>query len=246
MIVSGKYSMRVGLLALLGVLLLGGCDKPKPAPAPATLAADTTRDWTQAITATPEGGFRMGNPDAKVKLVEFASLSCPHCREFFEQGVPTVTNTYVKSGRLSYEFRPYILFGPDFGPSLLVRCQTPEVAMNLIAAFYTNQKTWLEPFTKLTADDQKRLQAMPLDQQIKGLAETGKLDEFVRTRGIPKSKFDACLTDKAGVDKLAAIRDEANTKYGLTGTPTFVVNGNTLADTSNWAALQPKLETALQ
>jgi len=239
---------RFGAAMLLVVLSLAGCDKPKPAPSPTTTTATAmpTQDWTQTIVATPEGGFRMGNPDAKVKLVEYASLSCPHCREFFEQGMPTVTSTYVKGGRLSYEFRPYILFGPDFGPSLLVRCQTPEVAFNLIGAFYTNQKSWLDPFTKLTADDQKRLQALPEDQQIKALAETGKLDAFVRARGIPRAKFDACLGDKAGVDKLAAMRDEANTKYQLTGTPTFVVNGTTLTDTSNWAALQPKLETALQ
>jgi len=242
----------LGLAGLAALLVLGGCNKPAAtAPDATTTTATTavaapTQDWTQVIVATPEGGFRMGNPDAKVKLLEFASLTCPHCREFHEQGMPTVTGTYVKSGKLSYEYRPFILNGIDFAPSLLVRCQPANVAFNLIGAFYENQPSWVQPFTKLTPDDQKRLQALPAEQQIKALALTGGLDAFVRARGIPRAKFDQCLSDKAGVDKLSAIRDEAVTKYQLTGTPTFAINGTTQTDVFNWAKLQPKLETALQ
>ncbi len=217
--------------------------------AAAPAAAATTagkRDWTQVIAATPEGGFRIGNPDAKVKLVEFASLTCPHCREFHEQALPVLKSSYVASGKLSYEYRPFILNGVDFPPSLLVRCQPAPVAFNLIAAFYENQPSWTLPYTKLTDDDSKRLQALPPTEQIKGLGLAGGLDGFVRSRGIPRAKFDQCLTDKAGVDKLSAIRDEATNKYGLTGTPWFVVNGTTQKDVFNWAMLRPKLDTALQ
>jgi protein-disulfide isomerase len=50
-------------------------------------------DWTQVVTQTPEGGMLMGNPNAKVKLVEYGSLTCPHCREFDETGVAPLMNT---------------------------------------------------------------------------------------------------------------------------------------------------------
>ena len=68
----------------------------------------------------------------------------------------------------------------------------------------------------------------------------------MRTRGQPRAKFDQCLTDKAGIDQLSKIRDEAVSKYELTGTPTFVLNGVTQKDVYNWEKLQPKLVTALQ
>lgn len=214
--------------------------------APAAASTAGKQDWTQVIAATPEGGFRMGNPDAKVKLLEFASLTCPHCREFHEQALPVLKSNYVASGKLSYEYRPFILNGVDFPPSLLVRCEPAPVAFNLIAAFYENQPSWTLPYTKLTAEDSKRLQALPAAEQIKGLGLAGGLDSFVRSRGIPRAKFDQCLTDQAGVDKLSKIRDEATNKYGLTGTPWFVVNGTTQKDVFNWAMLRPKLDTALQ
>ncbi len=268
-----RFRTALGLAALLA---LSACNKPATtttasapttatgatppsAITPATAAATTTpvaaaalatapgkRDWTQVIAATPDGGFRIGNPDAKVKLVEFASLTCPHCREFHEQALPVLKSNYVATGKLSYEYRPFILNGVDFPPSLLVRCQPAPVAFNLIAAFYENQPSWTLPYTKLTADDSKRLQALPPAEQIKGLGLAGGLDSFVRSRGIPRAKFDQCLSDQAGVDKLTKIRDEATNKYGLTGTPWFVVNGTTQKDTFNWAMLRPKLDTALQ
>ena len=72
--------------------------------APATAASPAGQDWTTVVAATPEGGFRMGNPNAPVKLVEFASLTCPHCQEFHEAGQPTIKDKYVATGKISYEY----------------------------------------------------------------------------------------------------------------------------------------------
>ena len=52
-------------------------------------------DWTQMVSETPQGGFVMGNPNAPVKLIEFGSLTCPHCAEFSEQGAPVIVSKYV-------------------------------------------------------------------------------------------------------------------------------------------------------
>ena len=117
-----------------------------PAAAPVSATAPAGQDWTQVVAATPEGGFRMGNPDAKVKLVEFASLTCPHCREFHEAALSTIKSKYVASGNVSYEFRNFVLNGPDFAASLLARCQGPQPFFGLLNAFFTDQATWTEPF----------------------------------------------------------------------------------------------------
>ncbi len=244
-------------LTLVAVLALAACDnsasdaatgtKTKAAaPAAATATATATKDWTTVVSATPEGGFRMGNPNAPVKLLEFASLTCPHCKDFHEEALPTIKAKYIATGKVNYEFRNFVLNGPDFAASMLARCQGPTVFFNLLNAFFVNQAMWTEPFTKLTEADTKRLQALPEDQQIAALAVTGGLDGFMRTRGMPRAKFDQCLADKKAFEQLTRMRTDAVEKYKLTGTPAFIINGETQADTYNWATLQPKLQAAVK
>src|SRR3546814_1043579 len=62
------------------------------------LAPAQGKDWTKVVVATTEGGVRMGNPDAPVKLIEFASFTCPHCREFNEAAADVLKSKYVASG----------------------------------------------------------------------------------------------------------------------------------------------------
>lgn len=248
---AGRGNWR-SALSVVAVLALAACDNSASDAATgskaktAAPAAAATKDWTTVVAATPEGGFRMGNPDAPVKLLEFASLTCPHCKDFHEEAMPTIKAKYIATGKISYEYRSFVLNGPDFAASLLARCQGPGVFFNLLNAFYANQVMWTEPFTKLTEADSKRLSALPQDQQIAALAVAGGLDGFMRTRGMPRAKFDQCLTNKAAIDQLTKIRSDAIEKYKLTGTPTFIINGVTQAETYNWATLQPKLQAAVK
>ena len=240
------------LTAVAGVVLAAGSAlattpapvaRPRPATAP---PAARPASWLDVVVATPQGGFRQGNPNARVKLLEFGSLTCSHCGAFAHEGVPELRAKYVATGKVSYEYRPFILNGIDFAPSLLVRCQPPAAALKLIDAFYEQQPQWTLPFTKPLPDDvQKRLAALPENQQVTAFAAQGGLDGFMRTRGMTRARFDQCTSDKAGIAKLSEIRDDADKNYGLTGTPTFVINGKTLADTANWARLKPQLDAAL-
>lgn len=231
--------------ATLLALAAGSAAAALPAKSVAAPAAKPA-SWLDVVVATPQGGIRQGNPNARVKLLEFGSLTCSHCGAFAHEGVPTLRAKYVATGKVSYEYRPFILNGVDFAPSLLVRCQTPAAALKLIDAFYDQQQQWTLPFTKPLPDDvQKRLAALPDNQQITAFAAQGGLDGFMRTRGMTRARFDQCTSDKAGIAKLNEIRDDANKNYNLTGTPTFVINGKTLADTSNWARLKTALDAAL-
>jgi protein-disulfide isomerase len=213
--------------------------------ATAAAANPAGTDWTKVMVATPEGGFRIGNPDAKVKLLEFASLTCPHCREFHEAAMPTIRDKYVASGNVSYEFRNFVLNGPDFAASMLARCQGAEPFFGLLGAFMDDQVAWTEAFTKMTPEDNARLSALPEDQQVAALAQLGKLDEYVRARGMPRAKFDQCLADKAQLAQLTKLRSEATDKYKLTGTPGFIINEVTQEGVYSWADLEPKLKAAL-
>jgi protein-disulfide isomerase len=202
-------------------------------------------DWTQVVSETPEGGFRMGNPNAPVKLVEYASLSCPHCAEFEEQGVPTLRDKYVKSGQVSWEFRTFILFGSDPGVSMLLHCQGATPFFRLSEELYATQRDWGAKLQSLTEQQQQQLQAMSPQQAGAALVPILGLDEFFRQRGMPQSRIDSCLADKAMADKVGAIT-QLGTKEGVTGTPTFFINGKQAPETAGWAKLEPQLRAAIK
>ena len=199
------------------------------------------RDWQSVVTATPEGGFRMGNPDAKVKFLEFASLTCPHCRDFNAESNAKLRE-YVASGQVSYEYRNFVLNGEDLAISVAARCLPPAAFFRSVDQLYATQKDWIGNYVKLTPDQFKAIQAMPRDRQLIALADAGKMDEFFRLRGLPRARYEACLKDEANVKKLQTIADEAVKKYSLQGTPTFVLNGETKADLHTW----PEVDAAIK
>ena len=241
-----------GALAASLALVLAACgadDAQAPtgsANAQGVAAADTTRDWTQVVAATPEGGFRIGNPDAPVKLLEFASLQCSHCADFHKAAMASLKRDYIASGRVSYELRNFVLSGPDLAVSLLARCQGPQPFFRLADALFENQKSWIEPFTKLTEADYARMRTQPAARQTVALADAGNIDDFMRLRGMPRARYEACLTDQKAVAQLEAIRGDAVDRYQLQGTPTFVINGETRPEARNWPTLEIALKAALR
>ena len=112
-----------------------------PATPVTNVAAPAGSDWTQTIRET-ERGFLMGNPDAAVKLVEYASITCPHCGDFSNQGGSEGIRNYVRSGRVSWEYRPYMIFPTDPGLFALLRCNGPESYFQLVDQLYAEQQNW--------------------------------------------------------------------------------------------------------
>ena len=243
--------MRVSILALMAAASLAACSDKAATPAETSTAAVTTtaastgQDWTQVTATTPEGGFRMGNPDAKVKLVEYASLTCPHCKDFHAEAAEKIKASYVATGNVSYEYRNFVLNGPDLAATLLARCQGPTPFFNLVGAFYSAQGEWTAPFMKMTEADGARIGAMGQDKQAAELAKLGQLDVFMRARGMTKAKFDQCLSDPAALKSLTEMQQRASTIDGVNGTPTFFVNGVKMTEAGSWANLEPKLKAAL-
>lgn len=246
---------RVKAAALFAVLVLAACGEGAPGAADtgtdakptgkSAAPAATASKWLETMAVTPEGGFLLGNPNAPVKLIEFASLTCPHCRDFHETAMPTIKGQYIASGKVSYEFRNFILNPADYAATMLARCSGPSAYFALADAFFRNQSTWIEPFTKLTQADTEKLGTLAPDDQVVEYAKLGKLDEFVRLRGIPAGKFKACLTDAAQRTKLEEIRKAALEKFNVKGTPSFVINGEPQENVYNWDSLEPLLKAAV-
>jgi protein-disulfide isomerase len=208
-------------------------------------------DWTQVVNPSSAGGFVMGNPNAKVKLIEYGSMTCPHCREFDESGVPTLTSKYVKSGQVSWEFRNYVRDGFDLTASLIARCNGAKGFFPLTRALYKDQTSWVEKIQGAPPQQLEQLQNLPPDQQFPALAKVAGFPEWAAMRGVPSAKSAQCLGDQNAVNQLVQMTSDASTQYpDFKGTPTFVING-TMVDLGPvtaaevWPALESKLKTAV-
>jgi protein-disulfide isomerase len=234
------------LLAAVAILGAAACDaktdnSSTTSTAPiAPVAPPQGGDWTKVVTATPEGGILMGNPNADVKLVEYGSLTCPHCAEFAEQGAPQLIDKYVKTGRVSFEFRNFLRDGLDMSMSLIARCGGPEKFFTLSDALFKSQK---ELFERVQAAPPEQQQA--LSQSPQGFAQLAGLQQWAAQRGVPSAKSSACLTDQATMDRLIQASSDVTTQYPeFSGTPTFILNGKILEDRT-WDKLEPQLRNAI-
>lgn len=223
---------------LLLAALLAFAAPPLAAPAAAQAPA-AQRDWTQVVAATPEGGFRMGNPQAPVKVVEFLSLTCGHCANFSAEAGPRLV-AYVRSGRVSIEYRNFVLNGLDMAAAYLSRCAAPQNYFALTHALLASQQEWVGRMQALSAAQQAEMRGLsPTATMQRVVAATG-LDAIAARHGLDAAQQRACLSDQAGLDRLAQMR-EAGTRYGVSGTPTFAVNGRIAGSVHDWASLEPLL-----
>ena len=211
---------------------------PPAAAAPRQKAAQA-QDWTKTVAETPDGGFRMGNPDAKIAVVEYGSLTCPHCRHFAETGVKPLIAKYVRTGKASYEYRSLILNGIDIAATLVARCGGPKHFFPIAEQLYATQPKWVG---KVTDAESEKLSALPQDQMMLGVAKVTGLFPIAAAHGIPAAKAETCVQDQAAADQLQQMVQAASDK-GVQGTPTFFVNDKLVA-AYDWATLEPFLKEA--
>ena len=241
--------MRPALKAALAATMVAALAAPGAGAKPVAKAAAkpaATPNWTETYAATPEGGFRRGNPSAAVKLIEYGSLTCSHCRDFHGAAMRPLVDKYVANGRLSYEYRSFVLNGPDYAAALVARCSgNPRTFFSALDSFYPDQSQWLQPFSQVSDDESRRIDALPEDKRVAAIAVAGKLDVYAAKLGMSRARFDACLADKVQGDKLLEIRKTAVETYKVTGTPGFLINGIYQDKVFDWAALEPKLRAAM-
>jgi protein-disulfide isomerase len=246
-------------LALAGAALvaLGACDdkattngsatkgSANSGAAAAPVAPPVNGDWSSVVTQTPEGGFAMGNPNAKVKLVEYGSLTCPACAAFEEQGAKPLVDNYVKKGLVSFEFRNYVRDPFDITAALIARCGGTTSFFGLTRALFANQKEWMGKAQTADPAQLQALQNQPPQAQFKAIADITGLPAFAAMRGVPKAKSEACLADPAAASQLVQMNSDAVSNFNVQGTPTFLINGTTAEGGADWKVLEPQIKEAL-
>lgn len=214
-----------------------------PAKSVAAVKPPAGKAWTDVVEKV-DLGYRMGNPDAPVKLVEYGARSCPTCGLFGQTATRPLEEKYVATGKVSYEFHDFLVHGAsDLPGALLGVCGGDATFFPLLEGMYQDQNNYLDKLQKMTPADQERLKTANPTQGVTILAEVGGMIDFVKQRGIPEAKARQCLGDQKRLEALAKSTDELGKNGRVTGTPTFYINDEKV-DGADWATVEAALKAA--
>ena len=209
----------------------------------AAVKAPQGGDWTETVAKTTDGGFRMGNPEAPIKLVEYGSRTCPTCAKFDTEGMAPLKKNFIATGKVSYEFRDYPVHGAlDLAPSLLGTCVEPAAFFPMLDQMMANQSTFLDKTSALPQQQLEAVQDQPGKVATIIATELGYLD-FVKARGLSEPQARSCLTDEAKIKALADSAQRAGDEFQVSGTPTFILNGNKI-DANSYQGVSEALMAA--
>lgn len=150
----------------------------------------------------------LGNPKSKVVLIEYAAHSCPVCAAFNEQTFPRLKANYIDNGKIFYVFRLFPLRADDGAAEKIARCLPEDKYFTFVDLLFRNQPKW---------DVEYGVQA--------GEGVRAGLVLLGRIAGMSEEQVGQCMVNKAEDDRINKVASDAQSRYGITGTPTFILNG---------------------
>lgn len=158
----------------------------------------------------------IGDANAPVTLIEYSSLACPHCADFHINTLPEITKNYIDTGKVKLIVRDFPIGGPAYAAAMMARCVPPDRRTKFVDVLFKNQDLWSK------AADPKS-----------ALARIGKLG------GLSQADFDRCTSDKALFEGIQKLQLEAQSKYDVNATPTFIVMSSKNSDVEKISGSQP-------
>lgn len=207
----------------------------------AAAPAQKARDWSAVARPTPSGAYLVGNPAARVKLVEYASYTCSHCAEFAVQSKPVLKGAMIRSGSTSLELRHLIRDALDLSAVVVARCAGPAGFGRTSDAIFAEQDRWLPQGAQYDAANAARLGTQPIEARLRALADESGLLAIGRVNGVPAARLNACFADRAAIDRVIAASNARPAE--VRSTPTFFV-GDRQVPAADWARLEPLLRAA--
>ena len=209
------------------------------APLVARSTAKTPQPAALVTSETALGGYVLGNPHAKIRLIEYMSFTCSHCAHFTTESAAPLKRDYVMNGHVTYEVRNAVRDPFDLTASLLARCGGSRRFFGNMEMLLATQPTWLANSQKL---DSAKLQKADHATVLKMIGQGTGLYALMAKRGFSAAQLNQCLSDKGAQAKILAMTQDAWDVRKISGTPTFFIN-DTLADgTTTYEQLEPKLK----
>jgi len=184
--------------------------------------AQAETDPADLAKAGPDGDIVLGSEKATVTIIEYASMTCPHCAHFSTTTFPELQKRYIDTGKVRFIFREFPLDALAAAGFMLARCGGNDKFMPIVETLFAKQPDWM------------------VQKPIPPLMEIAK--QF----GFTQQSFDACLANQKVLDGIQDVRDRAAEKLGVSSTPTFFVNGKKLSGDQSIEALAKEIEPYLK
>lgn len=172
---------------------------------PSAAQAQTTNG--DAVDTSRVLEMEMGNPDAAVTIIEFASYTCPHCQHFHADVWPTLKAEYIDTGKVRFIYREVYFDAYGLWAALVARCGGPMRYFGISDILYDEQSQW----------------ARGADAN----AVADSLRRIGRRAGMTDDELNQCLTDRDMATAMMQVYQNGMQEYGIQGTPSFVINGVT-------------------
>ena len=171
------------------------------APARAADTAPGASDATSLLAIGKDDRI-LGNPAAPITIVEYASMTCPHCAHFTDEVLPELKKKWIDTGKVKLVLRDFPLDDEAVHASMIARCAPHDRFYAFVDTFFADQPNWA------TAPDYR-----------------AALSRLAALGGMSKEQVDACLKDTKLEDQVLGSRLVAANQLGVNATPTFFVNG---------------------
>ena len=165
----------------------------------------------------------MGRDDAPVTMIEYSSLACPHCAAFHRDVLPKIKEGYIDTGKVRLIYRDFPLGGLALAAAMLARCGGREKYFGFIEVLFRSQAQWSR------ADNPRR-----------------ELARVARFGGISQKDFDACLVNEPLMTDIRERAADAQQKFGIDSTPTFLIEGEKIVGAQPFEAFRDAIEKALE
>jgi len=197
------------------VVAIAGIEGLQPAAAQSAGAAEL-------MVPPPLGDRVLGKEDAPVTVVEYASMTCPHCAHFHETTYPELKKRYIDTGKVRFIFREFPLDPLAAAGFMLARCAGDGKYYPMIETLFHQQKTWAvqKPIPPLLA--------------------------IAKQAGFSQQSFEECLANQKLLEDIEKVRERAAAKFGVSSTPTFFINGERVAGALSIDDLEKKIQPYLK
>lgn len=156
-------------------------------------------------TPNPMGEIVLGNADAPITIVEYSSLTCPHCGAFHRDTLPKLKKQYIDAGLVKIYFRPFPFDPYATAGAMLAQCVAPKAQVNFLDILFKRQQQWIQS-------------EQPMDALL----------AFARQAGLSEADFVVCLKDESKLESIRQMQAAAADELGVRSTPTFFINGEKL------------------
>ncbi|MDH3594928.1 MAG: DsbA family protein [Rhodospirillales bacterium] len=159
------------------------------------------RAWAGEVPVTEKDRI-LGDPEAPITIIEYASLTCPACARFHKETLPDVKKKWIEPGKARLVYRNFPIDGLALRAATVASCVEGDAYFSFLDALFRGQSQWSR------AKD-----------------PTAALAQVARFAGIDQRAFDACISDKAEMDRILKQKVEGSQAYDVESTPTFIING---------------------